>query len=130
MELSKISALLAVILLSLCLSLSVCTVIALRSAVTEADRVRVDAEVFLEKLQDVTLDHSTEAPTLPTDAPVYPFCLRETEGRIAVYTADGALIQVTDYSAALLPAADRAALGEGIYASTWQDVMKLLQDFG
>lgn len=130
MEFSRISALLAVILLTLCLSLSVCTVIALRSAVVEADRVRADAQVFWEKLQSAPVFEETAAPTLPTDAPVYSFCLREVNGRIAVYTADGALIQVTEYSAALLPAKDRTALADGIYVSSWQDVMKLLQDFG
>ena len=128
MELSRISALLAVFLLTLCLSLTVCTVMVLRGTVEEGDRVRTEAEAFLSELRRETEPASASTSALPTNANGESFLLREVNGRVAIFTAEGELISVTEIAVALLPLKDRQALAEGIHLASANELAALLQD--
>ncbi len=128
MELSRISALLSVFLLTLCLCLSVCTVMVLRDTVKEGERIRTEAKGLLSELQRSTDGVSQNAPSLPTNVAKEAFLLREVNGRVAIFTAEGKLISTTEISVALLPHKDRLALAEGIYLSSADELSALLQD--
>jgi hypothetical protein len=60
------------------------------------------------------------------------YILREHEGRIAVFTPgfDGAPAIVTDIDVRGLRNYDRRLLKAGIRAETYEDVLKLFEDFG
>ena len=58
------------------------------------------------------------------------YILRETEGKIGIYTPNNTLIKILDISVLSLPLADRQMLSEGISISTEQDLLNILQDYG
>ncbi|MBE6633307.1 MAG: hypothetical protein E7620_03070 [Ruminococcaceae bacterium] len=125
MELSRISALLCICLLSLCLVLSVCTAMVLRSTLHETQQIRETASL----LADTSVDLSTEEnEDLPAAAPPKGYLLRECNGRIYAYTETGEPIREFDVIVALLPQADRQALTEGILLADWSEVLGVIQD--
>ena len=125
-----------VFLLAVCLIFSISTLTVLRNAVDESNRACREAQDFLEKMGDQLKE--IESPvedaevdnSIPTDVLYEQFCMREVNGRIAIYTVDGYLIRLLDVSVKTLPEADQAALREGICVSSWKEILALMQDFG
>ena len=125
-----------VFLLAVCLILSISTLTVLQNAVDESNRACKEAQSFLETMGDQLKE--TEPPvedaevdnSIPTDVLYEQFCMREVNGRIAIYTVDGYLIRLLDVSVKTLPEADQAALREGICVSSWKEILALMQDFG
>ena len=56
-------------------------------------------------------------------------CIRESDGKIGVYTEDGFLIRTIDISIQTLPEADREALSQGITVNSWRELISLIEDF-
>lgn len=54
--------------------------------------------------------------------------IRETNGKIAIYTADGLLLRTLDISVNTLPAADQSALATGITVNSWRELIALIED--
>jgi hypothetical protein len=75
-------------------------------------------------------DQSISQPNdTPTDILVQTFCVRETEGRIAIYTGDGYLVRYLDVEVSLLPSEDQEALKHGITLSSWKELLALIEDY-
>lgn len=135
MDRSRIVLLLCILLLSVCLVFAVTALMVLRNAVSETDRVRVQAQELLDslsgELEQALQAGGTNAPaeSVPTDVLYDSLCIRESGGKIAVYTADGYLVRLFDVRVDTLPEADRAALREGISVSSWKELLSVIQDY-
>lgn len=137
MELSRIISVMCVFLLSVCLILSVYTVTVMRNTVNESQAIYLEMQSFLDdqeatEPQDNQLqseEQETES-SVPVDILADQFCMREVNGRIAIYSGDGYLIRILDIPVDTLPSADRLALRQGIQVSSWKEVLALMQDFG
>ena len=143
MDISRIVSVACVLLLCLCFLIAIYTVTVLQSTIRESTEANLELKTFVETLEknlettasesmeeDLSNDNDTEDNTLPVDILADQFCIRETNGRIAIYTTDGYLIRLLELSAETLPAADRLALQQGIYLSSWKEVLALMEDFG
>ena len=141
MDISRIVSVTCVLLLSLCFLIAVYTVTVLKNTLKESTETNLELKAFVETLEN---DLDTVAPesakedlsndktdsSLPVDVLANQFCIRETNGRVAIYTADGYLIRLLDLSTDTLPSADRLALQQGIYLSSRKEVLALMEDFG
>ena len=56
-------------------------------------------------------------------------CIRESDGKIGIFTEDGFLIRTIDVSVNTLPDADREALSQGITVNSWRELIDLIEDF-
>ena len=134
MELTRILTVLCLLLLSVCLVFCFCSLVALRQAVDQADLLRTEAIATLSELKNQICDTTEAKPpkddSLSVDVLYDCFWMRESGGRIAVYTSDGDLVRLLDISVSLLPIADQEALAAGISLSSWKEVLSLIEDFG
>ena len=141
MDLSRIISISCVFLLAICLILCICVTIFLRSTVKESTSACMKVQSLLERVneqiefsqqesvqetdQDKAVDNS-----VPVDVLYHQFCMRESNGKIAIYTTDGYLVKTLEFPVSTLPEADQNALREGICVSSWREVLALIQDFG
>ena len=141
MDLSRIISISCVFLLAICLILCICVTIFLRSTVKESTSACMEVQSLLERVneqiefsqqesvqetdQDKAVDNS-----VPADVLYHQFCMRESNGKIAIYTTDGYLVKTLEFPVSTLPEADQNALREGICVSSWREVLALIQDFG
>lgn len=135
MNWTRVILILCVFLLCACLVFAVTALTALRNAVSEIARVREEVgETAPPSGETETAASETETETAEPSQQVgvlYDrFCVREVGGRVAVYTASGELIRLTDVAVAALPKADRDALRDGISLQSWREVLSLLEDLG
>ena len=75
---------------------------------------------------------SIQAPLsedVPADILVQEFCVRESNGTVAVYTGDGYFVRYLDVEVALLPKEDQEALKKGILLSSWKELLALIEDY-
>lgn len=137
MNRTRIILILCVFLLCACLVFAVTALTVLRNAVAETGQVRRDAQSMLDDMEDVLRQARTDPPKQPEDSDnaqqvgvLYDrFCIRESNGRVAVYTESGELVRLTDIPVATLPRSDRDALRNGIRFTSWKEVLSLLQDW-
>lgn len=134
MDFPRIALMLCVFLLAVCLVFSISALTVLRNAVSETDQVRKEAQELLadfeQQLREDEADgQSPTAPSIPVDVLYDSLCMRESEGRIAIYTSDGYLVRILDVSVDTLPEADRKALRDGISVSSWKELLALIQDY-
>ncbi len=137
MDISRIISVMCVFLLAVCLILSITALTVLRNTVDESTRACMEVQGFLESLEEnqsvneeppeteVEVDNS-----IPVDVLSDRFCMREINGKIAIYTSDGYLVRLLDISVETLPHADQQALQQGIEVSSWKEILALIQDFG
>ena len=144
MDLSRIISISCVFLLAICLILCICVTLFLQNTVRESTAACMEVQSLLERANEsmVLVEDSTDAPSnepvqdtmvdnsIPTDVLYHQFCMRESGGKIAIYTSDGYLVKTLDQAVATLPEADQTALREGITVSSWREVLALIQDFG
>ena len=135
-DISAMVAVLCVFLLALCLVLSISTLTVLRRTVEESNAALLEAHAYLRAWEDslsppqaMPEDTAVNASPAPTPAEA-GYWIRAVHQRVAVYTADGELVYLTDISPALLPKADRDALQAGIYTATWGEMRELITDYG
>ncbi len=137
MEISKIFAVLCAFLLIICLVLSITALVVMRNAVAETTVWEERAADLVATLDACISDLKAEqeqaviAPLEPEDTqmPESGFFLRTSGDRIAVFTADGYLVTVSEVKCSTLPSTERERLKTGIYAKTWAELMLLMQDY-
>lgn len=64
-----------------------------------------------------------------TTAPAALYTVRELDGRIGVFDANGAHVRTLNVAVATLPRADREQLAAGITLSSEQELMALIEDY-
>lgn len=137
MNWTRLILILCVFLLCACLVFAITALTVLRNAVAETGQVRSEAQSMLDDMEEALLASRTAG----TDAPAADdaqqvgvlydqFCVREAGGQVAVYTASGELVRLTDIPVSALPQTDRDALRDGIRFTSWKEVLALLEDFG
>lgn len=139
MDFSKLFALVSTFVLIVCLTLSMTTLVVLRNAIDENSQMQAEAQGFLDDLNTAVdkLDSAavnspsdqTGQEDLPTNADTEVFSIREYNGKIAVYNADGAMIHWVDVNTALLPTEERSALKDGVEVQSWEAMVSCLQDY-
>ncbi len=140
MDISKIMTALCGFTLAICLTLSITTLTVLRNAVKENDAVQKEAQSLVDGLNeyaDQLRQEESDDDSLPTSADPSGtvtvssvFTVRESGGKIGVYTQEGYLIRLLDVSVDSLPPADREALRNGIRAESWKELLSLMEDYG
>ena len=137
MNRTRIILIICVSLLCVCLVFAVTALTVLRNAVAETGQMRSEAQSMLAELE-VALRSGSPAPTDTSKSDDVRqvgvlfdhFCVRDSGGRVAVYTESGELVSLTDISVSALPKSDRDALRDGIRFTSWKEVLALLQDWG
>lgn len=148
MNIGRIFAALCGMLLAVVLIFSVSTLAVLRGTVAEANDVRARAETVLEELraeldkaEAIAVNAKPSAPppagngdprdpaAAETAGTAHVFVLRSYDGKIGVFTEEGYLIRTVDADLRLLPAADRAALEEGIRTTSWKELLARIEDY-
>lgn len=83
---------------------------------------------ILEKVE--SLKSSNQSPTDTETGVLFDrLCIRESGGKIGVFTEDGILIRTIDVNVHTLPDSDRQALSEGITINSWRELIDLIEDF-
>lgn len=137
MDLPRVLTALCLFLLSICLIFSFCALFSLRHALNDATLWQAEAQATIDKWNSQLQEQNTNSPQpsdpIDTDIPVdilYDcFCIRDSGGKIAIYTDDGYLVRVLDIPVCMLPSADQEALQNGITLTSWKEVLALIEDF-
>ena len=140
MDISKLFAVIGCFLLIVCLTLSITTLVVLRNAIAENGEMQENAAGLINRLsgsisqfdqavsasQNEIGDDDADLPTNATPSLIY---LREYNGKIAVYTVDGRMLDCLDVSVSLLPKKDREALASGIAVDSLEALLELIEDY-
>lgn len=138
MDTSKILLILCCFVLTVCLTLSISTLVVLRNAIEEHGAVQENSQSMMESLDAcvndlyelTTKDPSVSASTDPDrNSSSLSFVLREINGKIGVYSSEGELLKLLDLPVNHLPKADREALQKGISVGSWRELIALIQDY-
>ncbi len=136
MDISRLISVMCVFLLAVCLILSITALTVLRNTVEESKQACQDVQCFLESMEEETRLSEETPPTeievdnsVPVDVLSNRFCMKEINGKVAIYTSDGYLVRLLDISVETLPHADQQALRQGIEVSSWKEILALIQDF-
>jgi len=142
MDASKIFTILCAFLLVICLVLSITALIVMRNAVSESqtwhDRAAVlvsNLNTLLENVDEsddsvsTSTDSDTNEPSTDVDVLYNRFTMRETEGKIGVYTEEGYLIRLIDVNVKTLPKEEQDRLLDGISVNSWRELIELMQDY-
>jgi len=136
MEHSKLFLILCGFLLMICLVLSLTALVSLRHAVAESNALQEEVKDALSAAgnasdtDDGSISASANGGSLSNTAEGTAFYLKAVEGSLRVITEDGYTVRLLPVDVSTLPAADRAALAVGIRANSWQEMLRLLQDYG
>lgn len=135
MNWTRLILILCVFLLCACLAFAITALTALRNAVAETGQVRREAQSMLDGVEDILrttkasgTDSGSGGDAQQVGVLYDQFCIRESGGQVAVFTASGELVRLTGISVAALPKADREALRDGIRLTSWKEVLALLED--
>ena len=138
MDITKIFAVLCGFLLIICLTLSITCLVVMRNAVQETSIWQDRAEALVNELdgcvEAMKNIENEDVPVLapeqgePTEEKVC-YCLRLDGDTLGVYDADGYLIKMLETRTALLPQKEREKLAAGIWAESWVEMQKLVQDY-
>lgn len=138
MDATRAFSILCALLLLVTLTLSITTLVVLRNAVAESEAALQAAGGLIEKLDvavgvlkedSIFTSTDEEEPSTEADVLYQKFSMRETNGKIGVYTEDGFLVRIIDVNVNLLPQSERDALREGITVNSWRELAALIQDF-
>lgn len=103
----------------------------------QATKEKMEAEILEMKHTLTMLTYKTctnqplQNPSEDVEADILydVFSLRESNGKIGVYTEAGYLIRLLDVDVATLPRADREQLSEGICVNSWRELIALIEDY-
>ena len=134
-DVSAVVAVLCVFLLALCLVLSISTLTILHRTVEESNAALLEAHAYLrdfaESASEPPSETQQDTAVNATPSPIETgYWMREVNGRVAIYTASGELVFLTNVSPQLLPTVDRDRIQAGIYTDTWGEMQELITDFG
>lgn len=139
MDTSRLILVLGCFALAVCLVLSITALSSLRNAIAENDAAQDEAAILIsnlhgywESVNDAQEDGES-LPTLGDSANTQEnhsrYLIRESNGKIGVFTNDGYLIRLVDVNVSTLPTQAREVLSEGIVASSHEEVDLILQDY-
>ena len=137
MDISKLFTAICSLVLIVCLTLSITTLVVLRNAIDENKQVQNEAERLVDELDQslVRLENSVNknADTdkeLPANASTSEsYVIRAYNGKIGAYTSSGSLIYLIDYDVSLLPKSARGALEKGIEVESLEALQQILMDY-
>ncbi len=138
MDTSKILFFLGIFLLITCLVLCSAVLSIMHRTVTEV-RTAQNQNTMLTQALNGCITKLTEQlqqePAIEVSVAEKPseetgYILRECNGTVAVYTLDGYLVKLTEVRVDTLPSNARDALRTGIRVNSWQELLKLVQDYG
>ncbi len=140
MDITRLLTILAAFLLLICLTLSITTLTVLRNTIDETDAwqakaadlsARLDASLAVLEGIDISISTSTIPEESDTEVDILynRFCVKETDGKIGIYSEEGYLVRLLDTDVRTLPATEREALSRGITVSSWGELLELIQDY-
>ena len=135
MDISKLIAIICAFLLIVCLAFAITSIASLRNALEENDALQEQAAALNARLDDCVdqLNLQLEqhfTPTVATPSTSEPtLYLRESDGRVGVYTSEGELLYAVEISALSLPPAEREALAKGIEVHGFRELLNLIRDY-
>lgn len=135
MDVSKTFTILCACLFILCLTLTITALVVLHNAL-QVNQSRSDPATVPVGNSDPfsdTIDQSFGTTVIePVDADPSPserYCMKAVNGTVGIYTSDGYLMRMLSIRVETLPTAEQKALSEGITASSWEEVLSLIQDY-
>ena len=145
MDLSKLFTVLCAFLLVIALSLVVTVTVVLHNAITVSNAPESTNDTCNESTKannalkgDSNLnekntmkenDTEEKEPSVNVDVLYQRLWIREAGGRIGVFSDEGDLIRTVDVDVATLSPSDQKALREGIYVTSWKELLALIQDY-
>ena len=140
MDISKLFSILSAFLLLICMTFSITALVVLRNTVNETDvwldaagKLLADLNASVERLKDYdpSISVSADADKEETDVDIlyHRFTIRETGGKIGVYTPEGYLIRTIEIDVSTLPRTEREALIAGITVDSWKELFERIQDY-
>ncbi|MBE6552740.1 MAG: hypothetical protein E7666_00195 [Ruminococcaceae bacterium] len=130
MDASKILLILCCFILIVCFTFCISTLTVLRNTVDESRAVQTEAAELVDQMESLLSEYrDSSIPVLGETSDADRFVLRETDGRIGIFTIDGYLLHILDVAVDTLPANDRAALASGIPLSSWKELISWVQDY-
>lgn len=130
MDTSKILLILCCFILIVCFTFCISTLTVLRNTVDESRAVQTEAAELVDQMESLLSEYrDSSIPVLGETSNADRFVLRETDGRIGIFTIDGYLLHILDVAVDTLPANDRAALASGIPLSSWKELISWVQDY-
>ncbi len=138
MDITKIFAVLCGFLLIICLTLSITCLVVMRNAVEETSLWQGRAEALVNELDGcVQAMKDMDNEDIPVLAPneddkkedTTRYCLRLNNDRLGIYDAEGYLVKDLETRVPLLPTKERERLSTGVWANSWAEMQKLVQDY-
>ena len=138
MDITKIFAVLCGFLLIICLTLSITCLVVMRNAVEETSLWQGRAEALVNELDGcVQAMKDMDNEDIPVLAPNEDdkkedntrYCLRLNNDRLGIYDAEGYLVKDLETRVPLLPTKERERLSAGVWANSWAEMQKLVQDY-
>lgn len=138
MDITKIFAVLCGFLLIICLTLSITCLVVMRNAVEETSLWQGRAEALVNELDGcVQSMKDMDNEDIPVLAPneddkkedTTRYCLRLNNDRLGIYDAEGYLVKDLETRVPLLPTKERERLSAGVWANSWAEMQKLVQDY-
>ncbi|MBR2721933.1 MAG: hypothetical protein IKB75_04055 [Clostridia bacterium] len=140
MDVPKILIALCGLILLICLTLSITTLSSLRNAIAENGLIVEEAEELIDQLdgyvdvfsQAAKDEADLENADILVDATQKEsqFMIKEINGKIAIYTAQGQFLFESDTHVSTLPAKEREEIRQGILCSTLEELLLRMQDYG
>ena len=130
-----------------CVTLSLVSLVLIANMAERAEEAADRTEDFLEEVDarinsiersihivssnvSAGFEHLTSTPPdVEADVLFDSITLREKNGKIAVFSADGVCLHTLDVDVSTLPKADQIALSSGITVHSWRELIALIEDF-
>ncbi len=132
MDVSKFFTILCAFLFVICLTLAITTLVALHNTVRGIKEWQNKATVPVGNPDLLPTDDFVTVTSEPTDVDLSPseiYYMKSVNGTVGVYSADGYLIRMLNVRLETLPTAEQKALKEGITATSWEEILNLIQDY-
>lgn len=123
MDKSKNLNILLISYLSFALLIAIISASMLCATLAKYDRLEALAYSEIEDLRNSVMTSGKN------EEKVERFVLRESNGMIGVFSADGKLLETINVIIKTLPAKDRQMLSEGITVSSREELFSLIQDY-
>lgn len=138
MDTTKLFTILCAFLLLICLILSITSLIIIGHVLNETDAWQERAAVLVDTIDrriaqfgngnDLPASTETE-PDVEADILYNRFTLKETNGKVGVYSEEGYLIRTFNIKVTTLPREARDALSKGITFNSWRELIALIEDY-
>ena len=139
MDVSKILIALCGLILLICLTLSITTLSTLRNAIAENGLIIEEAEELIDQLdgyvdvfsQGAEDDADRENADALVDATQKEsqFIIKEVNGKVGIYTAQGQFLLESDTHVSSLPAKEREEIRQGILCTSLEELLLRIQDY-